>query len=137
MEDYIISKEMLNANQSDAGSLHNLPSQGMLSRSHSRLQSTVQKIDSHIRSTSPFLHNISDKKYLDVQIHNYFLDNKVEGHQYLIQLLREQFEDKVKINHFKEHKELLQNNYHDHELHYLIVPHFDVDWASTFAKQER
>ena len=82
---------MLNVNQSEAGSVQNLPSQNMLSRSRSRLQSTVQKIDSHIRSTSPFLNNISDKKYLDVQIHNYFLDNKAEGHQYLIQLLREQF----------------------------------------------
>ena len=68
---------MLNTNQSEYNSVHNMPSQNMLSRSQSRLQSTVQRIDSHIRSTSPFLQNTSDKKYLDIQIHNYFLDNKV------------------------------------------------------------
>lgn len=66
MEDYIILKRMINASQHEAGSIHNMPSQGMLSRSHSRLQSTVQKLDSHIRSTSPLHHGTLDKKYLDV-----------------------------------------------------------------------
>ena len=66
MEDYIILKRMINASQHEAGSVHNMPSQGMLSRSHSRLQSTVQKLDSHTRSTSPLHHGTLEKKYLDV-----------------------------------------------------------------------
>lgn len=36
-----------------------------------------------------------------------------------------------------ERKELLKNNYNDGELHYLVVPKQDLEWASTFAKQER
>lgn len=38
---------------------------------------------------------------------------------------------------FKDRKELLKDNYNDNELHYIIVPKVDLDWASTFAKQER
>jgi hypothetical protein len=41
------------------------------------------------------------------------------------------------VKHFLDRKELLKNNYNDNELHYLVVPKSDLDWASTFAKQER
>jgi GH25 family lysozyme M1 (1,4-beta-N-acetylmuramidase) len=88
-------------------------SQPMLSRSQSRMQSSIQKIDSHVRSTLPYLQGKGDKKYIYMKIHNFFDDNKIEGYKELSQLLREQFEDKIDIKLFKDTKELLKDNYND------------------------
>ena len=67
----------------------------MLSKSHSRLQSSIQKIDSHIKSTLPHLQGKEDKKYVHIKIHQFLEDNRVEGLAELKSLLTEQFDDKV------------------------------------------
>ena len=59
---------------------HHLGSQHALSRSQSRLQSSLHKIDSHIRSTLPHLQGKSDKKYIYVYFHNFFRDQNIQGH---------------------------------------------------------
>ena len=55
----------------------------------------------------------------------------------MVRQLEDVFEDKISIKYFKERKELLANDYRDNELHFIIVPKHDFDWASTFARQER
>ena len=55
-------------------------SQHMLSRSQSRLQSSMHKIHSHINSSLPHLQGKADKKYIYLKIHNFFNDNKIEGY---------------------------------------------------------
>lgn len=69
----------------------NLNSQHILSRSHSRLQSSIQKINSHIQSTLPHLQGKADKKYIYMKIHNFFEDSKIESFRELKDLLRDQF----------------------------------------------
>jgi hypothetical protein len=64
----------------------------MLSRSNSRLQSSIQKIDSHIRSTLPYLQQgSSNKKYIYFKYHKFFEENKIEGFKELLSLLSDQF----------------------------------------------
>ena len=94
--------------------------QNNLSISVSR--SNIQKLDSHIKSTLPFLHGKEHKKYIYVKIHNSFRDNNEQNSLRLIEILEEQFESKIEIKHFIETKELLNDKYDDNELHYIIVP---------------
>jgi len=68
-----------NGQLDEVQSNQNLNSQHILSRSQSRLQSSIQRIDSHIKSTLPFLQGKNDKKYIFMKIHNFFEDNKFES----------------------------------------------------------
>jgi len=79
----------------DGHSNHHLGSQHVLSRSQSRLQSSVHKIGSHIKSTLPHLQGKADKKYIYLYLHNFFRDSRIAGHSELTELLKEQFEDKI------------------------------------------
>lgn len=139
MEDYIFWKgvQMYQSGLDSVHSNNQLNSQAMLSRSNSRLQSSIQKIDSHMRSNLPFLQGKGNKKYIFFKYHKFFEENKIEGFQELLNLLMEQFEDKIEFKPFKETNEILKDNYNGNELYYLIVPKFHLEWAEIFAKQER
>jgi hypothetical protein len=67
---------------------HHLGSQHALSRSQSRLQSSVHKIASHVKSTLPHLQGKADKKYIYLYLHNFFKDSRIPGHSELTELLR-------------------------------------------------
>lgn len=80
----------------------------MLSLSASR-----SRLDSHIKSSLAHLQGKQDKRYLFLKVHNSFADGRDQNCLKLIELLREEFENKAEIRYFKDTKELLADNYDD------------------------
>ena len=85
-----------NGNFDEVHSSHTLNSQHVLSRSKSRLQSNIQRIDSHIKSTLPFLQGKTDKKYIFMKIDNFFEPNKFI--QYSIRSVAKKEKDRNKFS---------------------------------------